>query len=261
VNRIRAAFEGSNKKLLSLYVMAGFPSLDDTAALCRAAVEAGADMLEIGIPFSDPIADGETIQRASERALKNGFTIEHLFGQIKDLRKSVSVPLILMGYLNPVLQYGVEKFCKNASACGIDGLILPDLPVEDYREQYRDLFKSHGLSLIFLVTARTEPERVKYLDQHSEGFLYLVSSEATTGGTLAVGDGIQSYFERIASMKLNNPLVVGFGIADNESFSRAVTHTNGAIVASAFLRRLETEGTSPQVVTRFVHEIRGIPVS
>ena len=261
MNRIRAAFEGSNKKLLSLYVMAGFPSLDDTAALCRAAVEAGADMLEIGIPFSDPIADGETIQRASERALKNGFSIERLFAQIKDLRKSVSVPLILMGYLNPVLQYGVEKFCKDAQACGIDGLILPDLPVEDFRDGYRDLFKAHGLSLVFLVTARTEPERVRYLDEHSEGFLYLVSSEATTGGTLAVGDGIQNYFERIASMKLKNPLVVGFGIADHESFSRAVTHTDGAIVASAFLRRLEKEGASPQVVTRFVHEIRGTSVS
>ena len=241
--------------------MASYPSLDDTAGLCCAAVEAGADMLEIGIPFSDPIADGETIQRASERALKNGFTIDRLFTQIKDLRKSVSVPLILMGYLNPVLQYGVEKFCKNAAACGIDGLILPDLPVEDYKEEYRDLFNAHGLALIFLITARTEPERVRYLDQHSEGFLYLVSSEATTGGTLAIGDGIQSYFERIAAMKLNNPLVVGFGIADHKSFSRAVTHTDGAIVASAFLRRLEKDGASPQVVSQFVREIRGTSVA
>lgn len=257
MNRIKNAFSDPKKKLLSLYVMADFPEANETARLCAAAERAGADLLEIGMPFSDPIADGATIQRCSERALKNGFSISRLFEQIRDIRRAVSIPLILMGYINPVLQFGIEKFCAECERCGIDGLILPDLPVEEYLEMYQELFKKHGLANIFLITARTSDERIRLLDRSSDGFLYLVSSEATTGGQLEIGGGIQQYFKRVASMNLSNPLVVGFGIADRESFSRAVTHTNGAIVASAFLRSLESKGSSDADVERFVSSIRG----
>lgn len=238
--------------------MADFPHAGDTLALCQRAEKAGADLLEIGMPFSDPIADGPTIQRCSEAALKNGFSIERLFQQIERIRDSVSIPLVLMGYLNPVMQFGIERFCSEAQRCGIDGLILPDLPMREYLEQYQALFQKHGLVNVPLITSRTTPERIRFLDQNSEGFLYLVSSEATTGGQLVIGQDIGEYFARISAMKLKNPTIVGFGIADHAGFSRACEHTNGAIVASAFLRRLESQGTSAETVSMFVDQIRGV---
>ena len=249
-------FAARNKKALSLYVMSDFPNYGDTVNLCIAAQQAGVDFLEIGMPFSDPIADGPTIQRCSEVALKNGFSIEGLFKQLKSVRAKVSIPLILMGYLNPVLQFGIERFCQQAQAVGVDGVILPDLPVEEYLADYQGLFKQHGLQNIFLITARTAEERIRLLDQHSEAFLYLVSSEATTGGTLALDSSTTGYFERISRMQLKSPLIVGFGISDYKSYQAACHNSAGAIVASAFLRRLEQHGTSADVVTQFVKEVR-----
>ncbi len=257
MNRIRSSLVENTEKVVSLYVMSDFPEQGATLNLCRSAQEAGVGLLEIGMPFSDPIADGPTIQRCSEAALKNGFSIESLFNQIAELREYITIPVLLMGYINPVLQYGIEKFCEKAQACGIDGVILPDLPVEEYLDSYQELFKKHSLSNIFLVTSRTPEERIRLLDQHSDGFLYLVSSEATTGGNLAIDQATESYFARVTAMKLNNPCVVGFGISDNKSFSTACKYASGAIVASAFLRRLEEQGAGEVVVRKFVAEIRG----
>jgi tryptophan synthase alpha chain len=255
-NRIRSKLS-SSKNLLSLYVMADFPKAGITKDLCIWAESAGAGMLEIGMPFSDPIADGPTIQRCSEVALKNGFTIEGLFDQIKDIRQSVTIPILLMGYMNPVLQFGFNRFCEQAAKCGVDGVILPDLPLEEYLTQYAAIFKEHGLVNIFLVTSRTSEDRIKLLDSHSEGFIYLVSSEATTGGNLKADSNITDYFARVAALKLKNPCVVGFGISDYNSFKTACTHAQGAIVASAFLRRIEEQGASAHMVDAFVREIKG----
>lgn len=257
MNRIQSSLLKSKEKVISLYVMSDFPEQGSTLALCRSAQDAGVGLLEIGMPFSDPIADGPTIQRCSEAALKNGFSIENLFNQIAQLREHITIPVLLMGYLNPVLQYGIEKFCQKAQACGIDGMILPDLPVEEYLVSYQELFRKHNLANVFLVTSRTPEDRIRFLDQHSDGFLYLVSSEATTGGNLAIDQATESYFARVAAMKLNNPCVVGFGISDHKSFSIACKYASGAIVASAFLRRLEEQGTDTSVVSKFVAEIRG----
>ena len=258
MNRIRAAFKDKNKKILSLYVMADFPKAESVSQLCKSAQDAGADFLEIGMPFSDPIADGPTIQHSSEVALKNGFTIERLFQQLATIRQQVSIPLILMGYINPVLQYGIERFCADAQRSGIDGVILPDLPVEEYLDKYQALFRSHQLANIFLVTARTSAERIRLLDNNSEGFIYLVSSEATTGGNLSIDNNLELYLSRIAAMKLSNPLVVGFGISDQKSFDTACKYADGAIVASAFLRRLESEGCDFSVVSSFVNQVKGV---
>jgi tryptophan synthase alpha chain len=255
MNRINSIFK-DKKDILSLYVMSDFPCANDTLNLCVAAQNAGADFLEIGMPFSDPIADGPTIQRCSEVALKNGFSIESLFNQISSIRSHVSIPLILMGYINPVLQFGIEKFCQEAKRCGIDGVILPDLPVEEYLSDYQELFKKHGINNVFLITARTSLDRIKLLDDNSDAFLYLVSSEATTGGNLAISQATEEYFARISKMKLKNPAVVGFGISDHKSFKTACEYANGAIIASAFLRTLEKEGTSQEVISKFVQKIR-----
>jgi tryptophan synthase alpha chain len=249
--------EEKKHKALSLYIMADFPERGDTVRLCRAAEEAGADFLEIGMPFSDPIADGPTIQRCSERALKNGFSIAGLFSQLTEIRSSVSIPLVLMGYVNPVLQYGIERFCEEAERCGINGVILPDMPVEEYAERYQALFNKHNLSFIFLVTSRTSSERIRILDSYSSGFLYLVSSDATTGGSLDVSRNTEEYFERISAMNLTNPLIVGFGISNHITFSAACRYAHGAIVASALLRTLEEQGTDDVVIKKFVASIRG----
>lgn len=246
----------AQKNLLSLYVMAGFPQLNDTAGLCEALQNAGVDFLEIGIPFSDPVADGPTIQRASEIALKNGMTLSTLFEQLKEIRKKVSIPLILMGYINPVLQFGIESFCQKAQECGIDGVILPDLPLEVYLESYQALFKQHGIANIFLVTSRTSDERIQLIDQHSDGFIYLVSSDATTGGVLSVDAATEAYFKKIQSLKLKSPTVVGFGVSNHQAYQRACMFADGAIVASAFMRWIEQHGVGAESIQTFVKSIR-----
>lgn len=255
--RIQELF-GKKRNILSLYVMAGFPSLNDTVPLCVACEQAGVDLLEIGMPFSDPVADGPTIQRCSDRALKQGMSIDLLFQQLETVRQQVSLPLVLMGYINPVLQYGIEKFCERAAALGIDGVILPDLPLEEYLHSYQPLFAKHDLANIFLVTSRTDEERIRLIDAHSKGFIYLVSSDATTGGDLSLSPETREYFQRVGAMKLQNPTVVGFGISTRESFELACQSANGAIIASAFLRWLEERGSGAESVATFVEKIRGV---
>ncbi len=227
--------------LLSIYFTAGYPTLDSTVQIAKSLEEAGVDFLEIGFPYSDPVADGPVIQHSSEIALKNGMTLKVLFEQLKDLRKHVSIPVFLMGYVNPVLQYGVENFCKSCKEVGVNGTIIPDLPMYEYEELYKSVFEENGISNIFLVTPQTSEERIRKIDSLSTSFIYLLSSNATTGKNLEVKDQAESYFRRIKDLKLENPFIIGFGISNKETFTKATTYANGAIIGSAFVKLLAEE--------------------
>ncbi|RIA10461.1 tryptophan synthase alpha chain [Flavobacteriaceae bacterium MAR_2010_72] len=235
MNRIHQKLK-ADKKLLSIYFTAGYPNLNDTVSIIQELEQAGTDMIEIGLPFSDPLADGPTIQESSTKALKNGMTTEILFDQLKNIRKSVSIPLIIMGYFNPILQYGVKDFCKRCQEIGIDGLIIPDLPVDVYNENYKHIFESHGLINVFLITPQTSVERIHFIDSISNGFIYMVSSASVTGSQSGFGNEQTNYFKRIGSMNLKNPQIVGFGIKDHETFTQATKYTNGAIIGSEFIK-------------------------
>lgn len=241
MNRINQKLQEANK-LLSIYFTAGFPSLDDTITIIQVLEKSGVDIIEIGLPFSDPLADGPTIQASSTQALKNGMNTEVLFNQLKDIRKSVKIPLIIMGYFNPILQYGVEDFCKKCADIGIDGLIIPDLPVEVYNEQYKATFEKHGLINVFLITPQTSKERIHFIDSISNGFIYMVSSASVTGSSSGFGDEQTKYFKRIEDMNLKNPQIIGFGISDNKTFAQATTYAKGAIIGSAFIKHLTNRG-------------------
>ena len=231
-----------DKKLLSIYFTAGYPELSDTVKIIQDLEKNGVDMLEIGLPFSDPLADGPTIQASSTQALKNGMTSQLLFEQIKDIRQSVSIPLIIMGYFNPMLQYGVEAFCKKCQDIGIDGLIIPDLPVDVYHNEYKAIFEKYGLINVLLITPQTSDERIRYIDSVSDGFIYMVSSASTTGAKVGFGDTQTEYFKRIANMNLKNPQIVGFGISNNDTFTQATKYANGAIIGSAFVKHVTNNG-------------------
>ena len=253
MNRINKTLN-QDKKLLSIYFTAGFPRLENTVPILEQLQEAGVDMIELGLPFSDPLADGPTIQDSSTQALRNGMTTDKLFTQLEGIRERIHVPLIVMGYFNPMMQYGVERFCKRCQEVGIDGLIIPDLPADVYHEQYQRLFQQYGLLNMFLITPQTPDERILYIDQVSEGFIYMVSSAATTGAQGSFGDTQQHYFQRIADMKLQSKLLVGFGISNAETYQAAVAHSQGAIIGSAFIKHLEANGN--QSVQEFVKTIR-----
>ena len=253
MNRINKTLN-QDKKLLSIYFTAGFPQLEDTVPILEQLQEAGVDMIELGLPFSDPLADGPTIQESSTQALRNGMTTDKLFTQLEGIRDHIHVPLIVMGYFNPMMQYGVERFCKRCQEVGIDGLIIPDLPADVYHEQYQSLFKQYGLLNMFLITPQTPDERIRYIDQVSEGFIYMVSSAATTGAQGSFGDTQQHYFQRIADMKLQSKLLVGFGISNEETYQAAIANSQGAIIGSAFIKYLEANGN--QSVEEFVKTIR-----
>lgn len=242
-----------DKKLLSIYFTAGYPNLNDTVTIIQDLEKSGVDMIEIGLPFSDPLADGPTIQSSSTQALKNGMTTDVLFSQLKDIRKSVNIPLIIMGYFNPMLQYGVEAFCKKCAEIGIDGLIIPDLPVDVYNEQYKATFEKYGLINVFLITPQTSVERINFIDSISNGFIYMVSSASVTGGNSGFGDEQTKYFKRIAEMNLKNPQIIGFGISNNETFTQATSHAKGAIIGSAFIKHLTNNGVN--TITNFVSSI------
>ncbi|MDO1511874.1 tryptophan synthase subunit alpha [Maribacter confluentis] len=252
-NRINTKLK-EDKKLLSIYFTAGYPSLNDTVQIIEDLEKNGVDMIEIGLPFSDPLADGPTIQESSTAALHNGMTTEILFQQIKDIRKSVSIPLIIMGYFNPVLQYGVEAFCQKCQEIGIDGLILPDLPLDVYQEEYEALFKKYGLINVFLITPQTSNERIAEIDKASNGFIYMVSTASVTGSKSGFGKEQENYFERIAAMNLKNPQIVGFGIKDKETFTQATKTAKGAIIGSAFIKFLTSSG--PKSISQFGKKIR-----
>lgn len=241
MNRINHKLQ-EDKKLLSIYFTAGYPNINDTVTIIQNLEKSGVDMIEIGLPFSDPLADGPTIQDSSTQALKNGMTSELLFQQLKDIRKTVSIPLIIMGYFNPMLQYGVEAFCKKCQEIGIDGLIIPDLPVDVYHEDYKSTFDKYGLINVFLITPQTSEERIRYIDSVSNGFIYMVSSASTTGAKSGFGDAQEDYFTRISNMNLKNPQIVGFGISNYDTFTQATKHAKGAIIGSAFIKYVTAHG-------------------
>jgi tryptophan synthase alpha chain len=253
MNRIQTSL-ALNKKLLSIYFTAGFPAIDDTVSVLEQLQEAGVDMIELGLPFSDPLADGPTIQESSTKALQNGMTTDKLFDQLQGIRKTIDVPLIVMGYFNPMMQFGVERFCKRCQEVGIDGLIIPDLPVDVYHEKYQKLFQQYGLLNMFLITPQTPYDRIDYIDKVSEGFIYMVSSAATTGAQGSFGNEQEQYFKRIGTMNLKSKLLVGFGISNRETYDAAVAHSQGAIIGSAFIKHLEKNGSNS--VKKFIEQIR-----
>lgn len=255
MNRLNHLFATKKDNLLSIYYTAGYPEINTTVDIAEALEKAGADFLEIGFPYSDPVADGPTIQHSSQQALDSGMTLNLLFEQLKDLRKRVTIPILLMGYVNPIVQYGVERFCKQAAAVGVDGIIVPDLPMYEYETMYAPFFTGNNLSNIFLVTPQTSEDRIRKIDGLSNSFIYLLSSSSITGGSLNVSDSIEAYYNRIKSMDLNNPTIIGFGIGDNATFSKACQYANGAIVGSKFVKLLEEENYLEKI-PGFIRSIR-----
>ncbi|GAA0873143.1 tryptophan synthase subunit alpha [Gangjinia marincola] len=253
MNRIQQKLQ-ENKKLLSIYFTAGYPNLKDTVPVLKALQASGVDMVEIGLPFSDPLADGPTIQESSTAALKNGMNTQKLFDQLKRIRAQVDIPLIAMGYFNPMLQYGVEKFCAACAEIGIDGIIMPDLPLDVWQEKYKAIYDQYSLLNIFLITPQTSEERIRAIDDASDGFIYMVSSASTTGAKTGFGDEQSDYFKRIAAMNLKNPQIVGFGISNAQTFKAATTHAKGAIIGSAFIKHLTAHGVDR--IQDFIREIR-----
>lgn len=253
MNRINQRMK-EDKKLLSIYFTSGYPEIEDTVHIIKNLEKSGVDFVEIGLPFSDPLADGPTIQESSTIALKNGMTTNKLFEQLKDIRSEVSIPLIIMGYFNPILQFGVEKFCAKCEEVGIDGLIIPDLPVDVYKDEYKVIFEKHGLKNIFLITPQTSEERIRFIDKVSDGFIYMVSTASVTGSTKGFGDETKAYFKRISEMKLRNPQVVGFGISDEATFNYATKYAKGAIIGSAFIKHLNKNGIGN--IQDFVKSVR-----
>ncbi|MGB5654932.1 MAG: tryptophan synthase subunit alpha [Robiginitalea sp.] len=240
--------------LLSIYFTAGYPELQDTLPILRELQKTGVDIIEIGLPFSDPLADGPTIQQSSLAALKNGMTTKILFDQLRGVRPEIHIPLILMGYFNPVLQFGVEAFCRECQEVGIDGLILPDLPLEIYEKEYRPIFEQYGLKMIFLITPQTSAERIRKIDAASDAFIYMVSSASTTGAREGFEASAESYFQRISEMKLKNPQIVGFGISNAQTFSEATRFARGAIIGSAFIKNISENGISG--ISPFINSLR-----
>jgi len=241
-------------KLLSIYFTAGFPNLNDTADIIIKLQESGVDMIEIGLPFSDPLADGPTIQDSSMSAINNGMNTDILFNQLKDIRDKVSIPLIIMGYFNPILQYGVEKFCKKCNEIGIDGLIIPDLPIDYYLENYKSIFEQNKLYNMFLIAPQTSDERIRKIDSISKGFIYMVSSSSITGSKNSFSSEQINYFERIEKMNLNTPRIIGFGVGNKETFNATVNYSKGAIIGSAFIKNLDEKGIDS--IDSFIKSIR-----
>ena len=256
MNRINQLFEGKKKDVLSIYYTAGFPAKSDTLKVAQYLEKAGADMIEVGIPFSDPLADGPTIQESNKVALDQGMTLELLFEQLSDLRPKVSIPVILMGYINPVIQYGVEKFCRSCQQRGVDGLILPDLPMHEYLEEYKDIFEAHNLKNVFLITPQTSEDRIKMVDAHTDSFIYMVSSASTTGAKNTFGSTHDKYFKKVDALELTNPTLVGFGISNKTTYQQATKYSAGAIIGSAFIQLLSAAKDLETDITKFVKEIK-----
>jgi len=263
MNRITTLFSGvkdqSEAGLLNVYFTAGFPELNDTMRVLQALQDGGADLVEIGMPYSDPVADGETIQKSNDRALENGMTVKILFDQLADMRESITVPVLLMGYVNPVLQYGMEAFCKKCAEVGVDGLILPDMPMDVYLNEYKAIFDAYGILNIFLVTPQTSEKRIRQIDEVSEGFIYTVSSASVTGSKSGVSDDMESYFDRLNAMQLRNPRLIGFGIKDHATFKKASGYAAGAIIGSAFIRVLQESNDLEQDIKSFVRNVKNYP--
>ena len=255
-NRLTTLFATKKRDILNIYFTAGYPELESTVTIIRSLAEAGADLIEIGMPYSDPMADGETIQQSSMQALQNGMTLKVLFEQIAEARELTQIPLVLMGYFNQVMQYGMERFVEAASAAGVDGLILPDLPAYEYQRDFRELAEAAGLQVSFLITPQTSDARIREIAASSTGFLYVVSSSSITGGSSEISDRQRAYFDRIAALRLDNPKLIGFGISDAATFRTACEYFEGAIIGSAFIRALAGQEERVAAAARdFVHGI------
>lgn len=237
MNRIQQLFQTKQHNILSLYFTAGFPRLEDTVPVLKSLQAHGVDMVEIGIPFSDPMADGVVIQQSSHTALQNGMSIRKLFAQLTDIRNDIRIPLIMMGYLNPVMQFGFERFCAECQRVGVDGMIIPDLPMADYLTEYKPVADRYELEFVFLITPETSEPRIREIDEHTNGFIYMVSSAAVTG-TQSSFDSRIDYFNRINGMGLKNPRLIGFGVSNKQTVDMVNKYASGAIVGSAFIKTL-----------------------
>lgn len=239
MNRINELFNKKKSNILSVYFCAGFPQLNNVEPTLKALQDNGVDMVEIGIPFSDPMADGPVIQNASSRALKNGMSLKKLFAQLKDIRNEINIPLVMMGYLNPIVQYGFREFCISCKEVGIDGMIIPDLPFNEYMDDYKEIAAEYNLKMIMLITPETSSERIQHIDQNTDGFIYMVSSASTTGSQSKFDEQKEEYFRRINEMRLNNPRMIGFGISNKQTFDMACNYASGAIIGSKFVTLME----------------------
>ena len=256
MNRITNLFETKKNGILSVYFTAGYPQLDDTVTILKELEAKGINMVEVGIPFSDPMADGPVIQEAATQALRNGMSLHLLFDQLKDIRKEVQIPLIFMGYLNPIMQFGFEAFCKKCVEVGVDGMIIPDLPFADYMADYKETADRYNLKMIMLITPETSEERIRQIDEHTSGFIYMVSSAATTGAQQSFDEQKQAYFRRINAMKLRNPRLVGFGISNKATFDAAASNSSGAIIGSKFIQLLKSEATAAQAIDKLLDALK-----
>lgn len=251
MNKINELFKkAGNRKLLSLYFCAGCPTADSTADTLRAMQRRGIDMVEVGIPFSDPMADGPVIQDAATKALRNGMTLRKIFGQLKAIKDEITIPLVLMGYLNPILQYGIEQFCQSCVDCGVSGAIIPDLPFKDYMEYIKPVADKYDIRIIMLITPETSEERIRFIDKNTDGFIYMVSSAATTGAQKLFDQKKQEYFQRINAMQLSNPRMIGFGISNKQTLESAQANAAGAIIGSKFVTLLEESRNADEALDK-----------
>lgn len=256
MNRIKQLFNKKQKDILSIYFTAGYPNLTDTGKIIKELEKNGIDLIEVGIPFSDPMADGPTIQESGTLALKNGMNLKLLFEQIKEVRKEVELPLLLMGYLNPIMQYGIENFCKKCKEVGVDGAIIPDLPFNDYSTKYKSIFETYDIKVIMLITPETSEERIRLIDENTDGFIYMVSSASTTGAQKSFDDKKVEYFQKINSMKLRNPRLIGFGISNKATLEVAQSYANGAIIGSKFITFLKDNKTIEKAVQELKNTLK-----
>lgn len=255
MNRIHTLFNTKKERVLSIYFTAGFPNLEDTVPIMEAIEAGGADIIEIGVPYSDPVADGPTIQDSNQIALQNGMSMNKLFEQLVGFRAKVHLPVVLMGYLNPIMQYGMEAFCKKCKEVGVDGLILPDLPMQEYLDEYKALFDSYGLVNTFLISPQTSEKRIREIDGNTDGFIYMVSSHSITGAKSGISEEQINYFERVREMNLKNPRLIGFGISNSETFTTASDYSNGAIIGSAFIKVLKNSENLKEDVQSYIQSV------
>jgi tryptophan synthase alpha chain len=255
MNRIYKLFNGKQKNILSVYFTAGYPQFDDTVTIIEELEKHGVDMVEIGIPFSDPMADGQVIQQSGSAALNNGMTLKKLFVQLEKIRDRATIPLIMMGYLNPIIQFGIEEFCRECSRTGIDGVIIPDLPFNDYMASFKSLGKKYGIEVIMLITPETSDERIRLIDENTSGFIYMVSTASTTGTKDSFDEKTLNYFRRINAMNLRNPRLIGFGISNKTTLDAAFANAGGAIIGSEFIRLLGSEQSVKTAVSKLMSKI------
>ncbi|SEF43039.1 tryptophan synthase subunit alpha [Parabacteroides chinchillae] len=256
MNRITNLFNTKKGGILSVFFTAGYPGLNNTAATLQALQNKGIDMVEVGIPFSDPMADGPVIQEAATQALRNGMTLRLLFQQLKEIHHDIHIPVILMGYLNPIMQYGFEAFCQSCADAGVSGVIIPDLPYADYMEDYKPIADRYDLKVIMLITPETSEERIRLIDAHTSGFIYMVSSAAVTGAQKDFDEKKQAYFRRINAMGLHNPRLIGFGISNKATYEAAVANSSGTIIGSKFVQLLKSEATPAEAVDKLLEALK-----